>query len=271
MKLEFDVVKPNLLVVGDEVYITVSKEDLVPFARDVDEVLARQIGQLQVRERDIGVVAENTEQKKSKKTVSLKEYLAVLEQKEDIRGITNPSYELLGGGDYVIDAWILESSPDVDMEEITRLRRILGNLGNWVSSISGDFGVEIDGESARRRVNEKLETLEKGVAERFGNFWVINGLAPVDRLNYFYDGNNGIIIGRVALGSKNKEDEKLISTKNELVERLRKYNGHSLSLDAPQLMEQAYRLNLDGPNLMAHYGDILDNPNWRKRFILFDG
>lgn len=268
MEIKFDFVKPNLLVKEGDVYINVPREQLVPFAKDVDEIVARNIGALQVRELDVGVVTDDQEKQRSKKEVPLSDYLAVLEDLGQRESLTTPSYNLLGAGDYLIDAWTLEKSKDVDLTEIRKTKGFLKNLGEHVKYIGECFGSSIDEETAKKHLGKRLSELEEGLAERFGSLWVVSGLTPIKSLKRFYDGT--IVVGRVVLGSRTENDGIVNKTREELIEKLKAYDGRRLSLDAPLLMSEARRLYLDGPALMANYGDVLDNPDWKKRLIMLD-
>ncbi len=267
MEIKFDVVKPNLLVEKNNIYINVPREQLVPFARDVDEVVARNIGALHVRESDVGAVTDDQKKKRSKEKVPLSDYLAVLGDLGQRKSLSIPSYVLLGAGDYLIDAWTLEKSKDVDPAEIKQTRGFLKNLGDHVKYIGKSFGVPIDEEVAKKHLKERLSKLEEGLAERFADLWVISGLAPIKFLESFYD--NTIVVGRVILGSRTENDETVAKTREELVEKLKAYDGIRLSLATPLLMDEAYKVHLDGHSLMADYGDVLYH-EWRKKLIMLD-
>jgi len=269
MEIKFDFVKPNLLVEENWIYVNVPREQLIPFAKDVDEIVGRNIALLQVRERDMGVITDNDEKKKSKNTIPLSEYLAAFKESIGQHGaLTNPSYELFGAGDYLVDAWTLEKSEDVNPDKIRQTRDFLKNLGKHIKHIGECFGVAISEESAKKHLEERLAKLEEGLAERYGSLWVVSGLAPSKTLKTFYD--DRIVVARVALGGRKENDDVVAKTKGELVEKLKAYDGERLSLDTPFLMEEAYRVHLDGPALMARYGDVLDNPDWRRRLIMLD-
>ncbi len=266
MEIKFNLVKPNILVDGNCVYASIPKDQVVSFARDVDEVVGRNIGTLHVRERDVGAVTKKKKKKKSKEIVPLSDYLAVFEQNMDSTSVlTTPAYNLFGAGDYLVDAFTLEKG---NVDEVRKTNEFLKNLGAYVKYIREAFGTSIDKEATRKHLSERLVKLEEGLAEKHGGLWIISGLAPSRALRSFYD--NSIAVGRIGLGSRNEDDATLIKTREELVDKLKGYDGERLSLDVPSLMDQAYRMNVDGASLMANYGDVLDNPEWRKRMIMLD-
>ncbi|MBU0761274.1 MAG: hypothetical protein KJ600_03400 [Nanoarchaeota archaeon] len=266
MEFKFDLVQPNLLVEGNCVYVNVPRDQVVSLARDVNEILSRNIGALQVRESDVGAVTGDAQKKRSKETIPLSEYLVAFEQQMGPHHVlTTPSHNLFGAGDYLVDAFTLEKG---EVGEVEKARGFLKNLGTHVKYIGKVFGAVLSEEAARKHLNERLAKLENGLAERYGSLWMISGLAPSRAVASFYD--DSIAVGRVALGSRNENDETLVKTREELVDKLEGYSGERLSFDVPSLMEQAFRMNLDGPALMADYGDVLDNPEWRKRLIMLD-
>ena len=222
MKVEFDVIEPNLLIHRNDIYINVLKEELVPFARDVNEIVKNNIGTFLVRESDAGVMSKDSKKKNSKERIPLSEYLLILEQnqKSDNFGfISCPSYNFFGAGDYLIDAWTLQNLEINNLTQFISDKSKLENLKDILKQIKDDFGTLIEEPSAKNYIEERLAKLEKGIPERYSGFWVITGLAPNKSLKQFLD--DKIFAGVIRFNGINKNDEIISKTKNELVEKLR--------------------------------------------------
>ena len=261
MEVKFDIVKPNLYIVGDEVYFGINRQDVIPVSRTVDGIIGKHIGVLKVIESDLEV-AEFGGHPKTKENYSaaLTKYLDAIERRDKIGkfgGITDNDAELFGLG-YVIDSQTIESGRDVDYWK--NLQHDLDNPDKFFDEQEKNSPVFIlDREKTLGEMKKLYEKLDADMPENHAEFSVVDGEIRQQNL------------GRINfLQLKAKDKTKIEEAKADLVERLKEVEGPCLSFDAPGLYGQFARLYSDAPELIRSYGDVLKNPRWRKRLFKLD-
>src|SRR3989338_7240293 len=80
MEVTFNVVNPNLYVVGDEVYFGINDSDLIPLSRSVNEIVAKHIGNLNVREASFEAAEYGKSRGKQAYSIPLIKYLDAIER-----------------------------------------------------------------------------------------------------------------------------------------------------------------------------------------------
>ena len=129
MKVDIEVVKPNLQVIGDKVYFSLGHPSQFADAGAViDEAVRKHIGELRVTQGDYKLAISNgREEEASAYTVPFSDYLRAIRQRlqlDPFRGIVTNTSNLFGLG-YLALASTAENIDDANIW--MRLKRILEN------------------------------------------------------------------------------------------------------------------------------------------------
>jgi len=262
MEVKFDIVRPNLYIVGDEVYFGIKRQDVIPVGRTVDEIIGKHIGVLKVNESDLELVElRRPVTTKENCSVALTKYLDVIEGRYELgefKGITSNEAKLFDLG-YVLAAQTIEEGGE-DLNDWIALQRNLNNPDEFFDEYEKSNSVlRLDRERTLGEMKKLYKKLDADMPDNYAIFVIIDGKTMQQ--------NFGMVD---FLQLKAKDKTKIEKAKADLVERLKEVEGPCLSFDAPGLYEQFTRLYDDAPKLIREYGDILRNPMWRKRLFKLD-
>ncbi|MDO8508782.1 MAG: hypothetical protein Q7S27_03805 [Nanoarchaeota archaeon] len=269
VKLEIDVIKPNLQVrdyesmVGPVVGILYSLErakDVVKSARVVNGIVGRHIDEkgLKIMESDYEFInGENPGKRSGTFSFPLDKYLNSIDGFSGIKRVVLKEPELFGVTHII-------SSFSAEHEELTswfNLKNDLADPQKAFDRMDGRGIIRIDREKSLENMKKLFEELDSKMLNQSAGL----NISPIkyrDNENYF---------GFISLKESRKEGkEKVKLAKDELVEKLKEFDGPCLSLDAFELYMQCTGIRLNANALVSNYGDILLNPNWPERFFRFD-
>jgi len=260
VEIKFDVVKPNLYVVGNSVYFGVGDSEVIPACRTVDEVVGRHIGELKVRESDLRVVETHDCQDTSEVvSVPLSRYLDACEESGKTR-MTNADAKLFGLG-YLVAASVFDDHLKIGKWFTHQIFLEHPNEGfdRWEECVSP---IRADRDRTLDEMKRQYDEITAVLPEYDANLTVIPGVVPLSREAF---------VGRVSFGQLiGKDAAKIDEAKSELVEKLKAIDGPCLSFDAPRLLDQAVNLFIDAPYLVRKYGDILCSRDWDKGLFRLD-
>lgn len=267
MKKEFNIIKPNLYVLENEVYFSAETKEILKISRDVDKVVKEHIGQLKIEEGNLKMAkGEGRQPWDDKFTIPFNEYLDILEKREKFSPISYGYASMFNLG-YYIDASTAEKTGEVG--ERNFFKECLKDYSNKnLEKFKEDFPyIKIDKEETLKEMKNTYEKLNSKMPDYLAQFDIIPGI-------FVHDEENPVkIIGCVNFWQVKSEDKKKIETaKKDLIEKLKEYDGPCLSLDAPELHSQMWRLyNYDNATtLIGKYGDIIKDPLWQTKFFKLD-
>jgi len=269
MEVKFDIVKPNLYVVEDEVYFSMDHSDVVPIGKFVDEVIKRHIGTLKVKESDINIIQSGLSRKTERKyTVPLKKYLNVLNKEirnsGKLKEITNKGAKLFGLS-YLIDAQTIENLQD--MRNWRAIQEDLADPEKAFDEYEKDLLVyRLDRKRTLEEMRKLHQELNPKIPDNYAELVIVSGYVPSGEETILKK-NLGVVD---FLQLKAKDKTKIEGAKSELVEKLKEVDGPCLSLDAPEIYRQMVRLYSNAPRLIERYGDILKYPEWKTRLFRLD-
>ncbi len=270
MKLEFDIIKPNLYVAGNAVYFSMDPSDIIPVSRSVDAIIRKHIGNLKVKELDMEVLESGrSKSNEDKDTIPLKKYLDSLGEKEKhriglYRGITNPSANLFGLS-YIIQSQTTGNSRNLSLWR--KLQEDLADSNETFDRYDKKYSVyRLDREKTLKEMKRLHEELSPKIPDNYAEFVVIDGHAASGEQEV--ETKN---LGVITLSQfKAKDKTNIEKAKSELVEKLKDTDGPCLSLDAPDIYRQMMCLYSDAPELIQTYGDVLHSSIWKKRLFRLD-
>lgn len=269
MEVKFDIIKPNLYVVEDEVYFSMDHSGVVPISEFVDEVIKRHIGTLKVSESDIDIIQSGLSKKTERKyIVPLEKYLHVLKKEirnsEELKGITNEGAKLFGLS-YLIDAQTIENLQD--MKNWREIQKDLANPEKLFDEYEKDRLVyRLDRKRTLEKMRKLNQELDPKIPDNCAELMVVSGLVPSGKETVLRK-NLGVVN---FLQLKAKDKTKIKEAKSELVEKLKEVDGPCLSLDAPEIYRQMVGLYSNAPRLIERYGDVLKSPMWETRLFRLD-
>lgn len=270
MEVKFDIIKPNLYVVEDEVYFGMDASGVVPIGEFVDEVIKRHIGTLKVKESDIDIIQSGLRSKKTKGkyTVPLEKYLHVLNKNirnsGRLKEITNEGAKLFGLS-YLIDAKTIENFQD--MKNWREIKEDLADPEKLFDGFEEDTLVyRLDRKRTLEKMRKLNQELNPKIPDNCAELVVISGYVPSGKETILRK-NLGVVS---FLQLKAKDKTKIKEAKSELVEKLKEVDGPCLSLDAPEIYRQMVGLYSNAPRLIRRYGDILKYPEWETRLFRLD-
>lgn len=268
MEVKFDIVRPNLYMVGDEVYFGIDSSDIIPVSRSVDKIIEKQIGVLKVKKTNLEV-ADFGKSRTTEKVYDtpLRRYLDIREEQfkvGKIAGITNNAAKLFDLG-YLIDAQTVENGKD--MNDWRLLQHDLANPDEDFDRFERNFlFYKLDREKTLKEMKKLYEELDQKTPDNYAEFVVVNGDIPFSE--HEIKTQHLGVVSFVQLKAKDKT--KIEEAKIDLVERLKEVDGPCLSFDAPRIYKQMIGLYLNASELIQNYGDILKSPMWQTRLFRLD-
>lgn len=265
MKVKFDIVKPNLYVVGDKVCFGADPSDIISISRSIDEVVKKYVGDLKVKKSDVEVIKSGKSNKTERKySVPLKIYLDALEEKTkysgDFIGITDKSSQLFGLS-HIIDAETIENGNDIS--QWRKLQKDLANPKKAFDEYDKKSLVYIlDRKKTLKEMKELHQELDPRIPDNHAELVVVSGYVPSGEKTPTI--KNLGVVSFVQLKAKDKT--KIEKAKSQLVERLKDIEGPCLSLDTLDIYRQMTKLYTDAPELIQKYGDVLKSP-WKTRLF----
>lgn len=288
-EVKFSVVKPNLYVLDDqEVIFGVDSSDVIRVSRSVDEVVRMHIGELRIRKSNLDTINTGSGILEDNKgyTEPLGAYLDAVEGEikkrgtsEIAKGITTSAARLFGLN-YLINASTAQYPSEVAFW--LGLQGMLKNADKiFVSGaeeeVEGDIHIRIDKliivnrEKTLEKMRKAKSELDPKMPDNYAEFYMVRGEIPRTDMRVRSEGGRESYVGRVGFQRVKAEDRtKIGEARSELVERLKEVGGPCLSLDAHSVLSQHVGLFEKAPGLIAQYGDVLMNPDWRARFFKLD-
>ncbi len=265
MEVKFDVVRPNLYFVGDNIYFGIDPSDVIPVSRTIDEVVGKHIGVLKVQKFDFeAIVSGKAEKSATGYDTLLSRYLnAVAEKNPTHFGITSSEANLFGLR-YIIDAQTQEETRSI--HEWRNLQRGLVNPDDTFDRMERDSPVILDRERTLEKMRKLYQELDSKMPENYADLFITVGELPAAEHNLKLQYVGRIILAQVKAGDESKIEE----AKADLVEKLKEVEGPCLSFGTPQLLQQMASLYVNASELIRNYGDVLKFPNWRTRFFSLD-
>ncbi len=265
MEVKFDVIKPNLYVVGDAIYFSMDNSDFIQATSSIDEVISKHIGILKIKESDKHVLLDGKSKPSEVYTLPLKEYLGLLKMSlSDETGITYKDADLFGLG-YIVDAQTIENS--ADMNSWRELKIDLVKPNEIFDKYEEEHGVfRIDREKTLDGMKKLYEELDQKMPDNYAEFYLVNGTIRSSNENFKIQHIGRVLFLQLKAENKNKIEE----AKTDLIKKLKEIEGPCLSYDAPVLFNQMFRLYAKSQVLIQNYGDILKQPNWKTRFFRLD-
>jgi len=264
MEAKFDIIKPNLYTLGDDVYFGIDPCDVISVSRSIDEIVKNHIGELKVRKSNLEVLRFGKSKEELKKyDAPLSAYLDALDKSGWLvcgEELTNDYAKLFELG-YVIDAETEEQGSDVT--RWIRLRKDLAEPEKTFDEWDRQFlELRVDRQKTLELMKKVYEEIGQRVPDNYAELFVIDGRAP-------FSGRKNL--GRINLTQVKSQDRvKIEEAKSQLIERLKQVDGPCLSLDAASIMSQIGRLYNDAAELVQKYGDALPHSNWRERLFKRD-
>ena len=162
MEVKFDIVRPNLYIVGDEVYFGIKRQDVIPVGRTVDEIIGKHIGVLKVNESDLELVElRRPVTTKENCSVALTKYLDVIEGRYELgefKGITSNEAKLFDLG-YVLAAQTIEEGGE-DLNDWIALQRNLNNPDEFFDEYEkSELVLRLDREKTLREMKKLYDRL----------------------------------------------------------------------------------------------------------------
>nr|MBI4157014.1 hypothetical protein [Candidatus Woesearchaeota archaeon] len=269
MKLEYDVVKPNLYVVKDEVYFGIDRSDVIQVSRSVNEVIEKHIGILKVKESDLEVAKSGKCKNTKCYTVPFREYLDViakrgLEEYTGFGGITNDAAALFDLN-YLVAAATIESPKEMGLWK--DIQRDLADPDKVFDEFDKRHLVgRVDREKTLGEMKRLYEELDSKMPENYAELAIVDGQIQHTEKTVKTK-NLGVVYFRQL---KAKDKSMIEEAKADLVERLKEVDGPCLSFDAQVIYHQMMNLFGKAPKLIQKYGDVLKSPMWQTRFFRLD-
>ena len=263
MKLEFDIIKPNLYMHGDDIYFSADDSyNRISVSKFIDKVVSKHLGDLKVQESVLKLIKDDEEFEESKQySVPLSEFLDVLEKKNRFVAITNNSAKLFDIG-HLIDSQTNENS--IDVRRYGKLKEILSNPDKHFDESDERYLFDIlDREKSLEKMKKLYNELDSKMLENNAEFLLLDG--------HFIPSNDSVPVGRICFSQvKTKDKTNIEKAKTDLIEILKQVEGPCLSLDSPGLFRQACELYGNASKVIANYGDIIKDPLWKTKFFKLD-
>ena len=272
VKIEFDIIKPNLHIIRYKgnydnevikvIYGLHKSDHVVNTAKAINEIVKKHIDDagLKVTESDLETREKGRcERIKTEYNVSLDKYL---ENERLNKEIITDNSRLFNVG-YLLDASTLEN-PD-NMDGWSRLKRDIAKGDKLFDELEEDQPFRYNRKETLKNMKKLYERMDSKIPDQHASLYILQGL-----ISSGSETRIGYIGGAVLLELREKGKAKIEEAKSELIERLKEFKGPCLSSDARIIMRQTCKLCEDSPSLIAKYGDILLNPNWRQRFFMLD-
>ncbi len=259
MEIKLNVVEPNLIVSGDGIYLGLDGKDIVPVGLDVDWIVMNHIGELKVSKGDLETIGGGKGKQNGEFDTPLNEYLQEFKARfnsDFCFSITDDSTRLFGLS-YVVNA----ATHELPWEAFfwKELAGIIANPDGFNRNCDNNEKklkyIRIDRKRTFEEIKKLHDELEPKTPDNFAGISILPGRFP-------YDDKTLVVkyLAHVTLGQlKAKDRTQLELAKSKLVEKLKKVKGPALSLDAPCLQQQIWRLYFDAPRLVRDYGDVLNS------------
>ena len=263
-EVKFDIIKPNLYTRNGNIFIGLWTKNVVPVSEIVDEVIRKHIGELKVKDADLEIVrtGKTTREAGMEYTTPLNEFLNALKEKEYIKGgkhITNGFLEHFGV------SWIIDAHTFSNATDLVYWQRLAIDLADPNKTFDEYERDNLVYRFDRERTLAEMKKLRQGLEQKIPDS---SAELVIHRGEFFGENAYHGFIGFIE--AKEEGKPKVEQARTGLIDKLRKYKGPCLSFDAPNILSQASRLYLDEPYLTNTYGDILTDPNWRRRFFRVD-
>lgn len=258
VEIKFDVVNPNLHIVGDEIFFGLDEVDVVSAARSIDEAVQRHIGVLKVTETDNEVVRLWLRRQKSHEyTIPLDEFLHYQERwlkEEKLGRITNDQARAFGLS-YIIDAQTVKNWKEA--EDWRNLQRDLANPdAAFDEKDAKNLVYRVDRTKTLDAMKAYHQRLDPDIPDNFAGLDVFS---PITAKGY---------IGRITFEQlKAKDKTKIEEAKRELAERLKAFKGPALSFEAPITFPKMQRLYHNAPELVQRYGIVPHLQDWSTKLF----
>lgn len=292
MEVKFDVIKPNLYVVGERILFGIDNSDVIPVSRSVNEIVKKYIGELKVMKADLEV-AESGKGKKFERRyiVPLGKYLDALESPRGLKrvakhmlnelfneseakylsnellplsGVTHDAAKLFGL-DYLISAHTMET--EEEWRNWETVQRDLADPEKAFDKYDKDNLVyRLDRKKTLQEMKKLYKELDSKIPDNVASLLVVNGHVPASEQTVKQQ-SLGLVTFRQL---KAKDKEKIEEAKSQLVEKLKEVDGPCLSFDALDICVQMWNLYINASRLIERYGDVLKSPMWRTRLFRLD-
>lgn len=267
MKIEFDIVNPNLYVFRDGIYFGMDNSDIIEVCKSVNEIIKNHIGELKVRELSINTIRDGESKGGGGFTISLEKYLDVLREDakytSGINAVTKDSARLFGLS-YVVEAQTTETAKP--MNDWDRLQKLFQDPNKHFDNFEQSYICKLDRKRTLERMEKIYKELDPKIPDNTASLNVITGQIPYTEKT-LQEKNMGVVS---LYQFKAKDKTQIEETKTKLVERLKDVGGPCLSLDAPEIFRQVKVLYNESGELINQYGDILKSPNWKTRLFRLD-
>jgi len=277
MKVEFDVVRPNLLVTESEniaggrsndIYFSMNHVGyIVPTSMVVDELVKSNGNRLMVRESDLKIVKTAKPQKDSDKfTIPLREYLDAYEKFiNDCEGFCIGSDpEKAFGFHHEVNSFNYDDPKDI---------RLWGKITHDLKDPEKAFD-EFEADSSfmkldREKTLSEMQKLQGELDSEVGDFWVSYSA----RLVHQKIGSDFHLrgLGRIHISELKGVGDEYDAFRESLIKVLDEVDGPTLSYDCHNLSYQASHISHNLDKLMENAGDIITSPKgWQERLFLID-
>lgn len=258
MKIEIEVVKPNLQVIRNQILFGIEPEDTIFASRIIDAAVEKYIGALKVRESDLETVQTGKSKSKDDKyIVPLKEFLDVKEKKDPKieKCITTKDYLEVFGLSHIIKA----KTYGEDLRRYLMVRGFLEEPNKQFDELE-EYAIIPDREKSLKEMKNLVAKLNSEMPNNYAELYVIPGqmnqeLKVLGCINF--------------IKLKEENNSGIEETKSKIIEGLKEVDGPCLSLDALSIFNQATRLANEAPELVSKYGDVLTG-YWKERLFRFD-
>ena len=293
--------KPNLLVYQYEnspdrliLFSLSGPEKVIEVSRSIDEVVNNNIGNLMVKDTNVEIIKGNKPTSLPDHSFDLGEYLSLIKKKfkknDPVVWQSNPYAQKYFGLSYLIDA----STTSYKIDENVQIYQLRQNLIKLIdealsshekrdiilkeleritkkpSLFIGDniLGLKELSEKTLRGVQEILKNENKkysSLPRAFADLGVIGSTEKRD-INQDY-------VFYIVLKSLEKNsgiNPKVLLAEKSLIKSLDSLEGPNLSYDAKSLVLEEWWLYNQSIDLISRSGNVLTNPNWRKRLFILD-